>query len=109
MTVLCGAPFPGGKSCLIIVPPAIPLALPGAVLPTLDPLLHWLQVYKAVGTLCWNEAASALLFFALGGSGLGGSSIWETLSAASRLFLLRVAWIRLLSSLCAGFLPTALF
>lgn len=75
ITVLCGAPFPGGKSCLIMVPPAIPLALPGAVPATLDPLLHWLHVYKAVGALCWKEDVSVLLFLAFGGSGLGGSGI----------------------------------
>lgn len=80
MTELCWEALPVLRSGLM--PPILEvllLALALAMLPTppalglLPPppplllLLHWLQVYKAVGTLCWYCAVTTLLL-AFGGS-----------------------------------------
>lgn len=78
MTELCWEPLPALRSGLMApIPEAllpalalamlpVPPALAPLLLPAL-PLLHWLQVYKAVGTLCWY-CADTMLLLALGGS-----------------------------------------
>lgn len=78
MTELCWEALPALRSGLtapileVLLPALAPAMLPAPLVLALlllpaPPLLHWLQVYKAVGTLGWY-CADTMLLLALGGS-----------------------------------------